>query len=238
MTDTTEVTDATVTAANIATPTTSRSIAQRARDLVVRHPLRAVLWAIVLAALPAVIALRLRPPPPEPMPVYGTVPAFTLTDQSNRSFGLDNLRGHVWIADFFFTTCPSICPRLTRHLKRIQDRTADLGDRVRFVSFSVDPIVDTPEVLTAYAHRYGANLNRWSFVRGPIESIKHVSIDGFRVALEENLTPVEARSQQFNILHGGHILLVDRQGRIRQYFRAVDEDLDTAVDAARRLASE
>lgn len=216
-------------------PAPPRSLPARALDAMARRPLRTALWLAFFIALPVVITLRVRAT--QALPVYGTVPAFTLTSQANRPFGLSDLRGRVWVADFFFTSCPSICPRLTRHLKRVQDRTADLGDRVRVVSFSVDPVVDTPAQLDAYARRYGADPNRWAFLAGPIDAVQRVAVDGFRVALEANLTPVEARDQQFNILHGGHILLVDGDGRIRGYFRATDEDLDAVVDAARRLAS-
>lgn len=212
-----------------------RSLPSRALDAMARHPLRTALWLAFVIALPVVLTLRARAS--QALPVYGTVPAFTLTSQADRPFGLSDLRGHVWVADFFFTSCPSICPRLTRHLKRVQDRTADLGDRVRIVSFSVDPVVDTPAQLDAYARRYGADAHRWTFLAGPIDAVQRVAVDGFRVALEANLTPVEARDQQFNILHGGHILLVDGDGRIRGYYRANDEDLDAVVDAARRLAS-
>lgn len=87
------------------------------------------------------------------------VPNFSLTRESGETFSsAESLRGHVWIANFIFTTCPSICPTLTSQMGNLERRTR--GSDVRFVSFSVDPETDTPEVLSRYARAHDANLER------------------------------------------------------------------------------
>ena len=88
---------------------------------------------------------------PEPPPTLLEVPAFELTSQAGDAFGSEQLQGEVWIANFIFTRCPTICPLLTSQMKGLTDSLADTP--VRFVSFSVDPANDTPAVLTEYAER-------------------------------------------------------------------------------------
>src|SRR5689334_18979899 len=91
-------------------------------------------------------------------PVIGQVKPFTLTDSSGKSFGYADLKGKVWIADFIFTTCSGICPIMSKHMAELH-RTFEAVNNVQLVSFSVNPEVDTPEILRNYAAKLKANTN-------------------------------------------------------------------------------
>ena len=199
-----------------------------------RRPVAATLWVLVLAAIPIALMLRFRP---EKLQDFGEVPTFRLTNQQGAAFGSDELRGRVWVANFMFTSCPSSCPRLTRHMARVQSRLRNEGDSLRLVSFSVDPTVDTPERLRTYGGQYGVDASRWSLLTGTNEAVQNISIRGFNLALEAPAYE-GPRPANYNILHGEHIMLIDRRMHIRGYFRADATGLEQVTRAARRLLRE
>jgi cytochrome oxidase Cu insertion factor (SCO1/SenC/PrrC family) len=149
---------------------------------------------------------------------YGAVVDFRLTERSTIGLGLSDLKGTVWVADFIFTNCAGPCPLMSLRMSYLQDSiVADpfLKDKmVRMVSFSVDPDRDTPSVLAAYATRYEADRDRWWFLTGPIETIKHVSIDGFHLSRPDE-----------PLLHSTMFSLVDQHGHVRGYYHSDDENL-------------
>jgi protein SCO1/2 len=150
--------------------------------------------------------------PPSP-PVLGAFPDFALTDQRGRTVRAADLRGHAWVADFVFTRCPSICPRLTEKMAGL---AASPGARdLRFVSFSVDPSYDTPAVLAEYAAAHHAD---WTFLTGPVGVVDAVAA-GAKLALERDPTKPAPEA----ILHGTHFLLIDAAGQIRGYYDSADD---------------
>lgn len=192
-------------------------------------------WIALALATPAVVAVKLRPPP---VPVYRPLPSWRLTDQRASPYGSQELRGHPFIANFIFTSCPFSCPRLTRHMKRVQDALAREGSdvaAVRLVSFTVDPEVDTPARLDGYARRNGADYARWRFLTGPTPDIQRLSVEGFQLAMG---APPPDRPQGYNILHGEFVMLVDGRGRIRGYYRSDDGGLAAIVRDAETVARE
>lgn len=207
-----------------------------ASSWVTRHLLRnPFFWAILvaLAAVPALLALSRRVP--EPPPVLATLPAFRLIDQQGRPFGSADLRGQVWVGNFIFTTCPSICPGLTRAMRSLQERYQAARLPVRLVSFSVDPENDTPAVLRAYAKRHGADLSSWTFVTGPEAAVRSLIVDGFKTHLGRR----ERRSDNLlDIAHAAHFVLVDGAGRIRGYYRPDQGGLDEIYYRSRHLLRE
>lgn len=150
--------------------------------------------------------------PAEPLPVLGEVPAFSLTDATGAAVTENTFRGKVWVADFMFTSCPDVCPILATHMAEVQAHYAD-EPRVHLVSFSVDPGTDTPPVLAAYGARFGADPARWSFLTGPVDAVKAVVVDGFKMVMERTETPGAPAA----VLHGERFVVVDREGRIRAY---------------------
>lgn len=208
-------------------PAPSRLVAALAR-----RPVAATLWIALVLALPVVLYLRHRP---APLPVYNQLPRWQLTDQTAHPFGSDQLRGRAYVADFMFTSCPTICPVLSRSMAEVQRRTAALGDRLQFVSISVDPAVDTPAHLAEYGQRYGYDPQRWHFVTGEAADLQRIAADGFRVALGETPAAGADRQANFNILHSAHLMLVDDRGRIRGLYRAEEASLDDLVREATAL---
>ena len=90
---------------------------------------------------------------------------------------------------------------------------------VQFISISVDPVNDTPEVLKKYREEFGVNDSRWTFLTGPLDQITDVVVKGFKMVLirEKNPEKAETISDLFDITHGEHFVLVDKEGQIRLY---------------------
>lgn len=173
--------------------------------------------AIAAGGLLALKASRSAPRPA--LPDYGALPSFTLTNQDALAFGTDQLIGRVWIANFIFTRCPTICPVFTRKMVQVQSNTSPGGDAVRLVSFSVDPDFDQPPILKAYAEKHRADPKRWTFLTGRPDDLKRVVIDGLKQAMGR-----EGPADDLNsIFHGTHFVLVDQSGHIRGYYRSEDD---------------
>lgn len=110
-----------------------------------------------------------------PLPEIGPAPAFALTSQDGNPVTLIGLRGKVVAVSFFYTACPDICPLLTQKLVEVQDALGeDFGKKIAFVSITVDPEHDTPEVLKDYAAAWEAKTAGWSFLSGPPEAVRDV----------------------------------------------------------------
>ena len=148
------------------------------------------------------------------LPVMSTVPDFTLIERSSREVKNQDLAGKIWIADFVYTSCGGMCPIMTEKMRKLQDA---LPAEVSLVSFSVDPEVDTPAVLTEYAKKYGADPNRWLFLTGSKESLYRLSKDGFKLAVEDS-----GGTELEPITHSSRFALIDRQGQIRGYYSMED----------------
>ena len=150
-------------------------------------------------------------------------------DQSNRPFGTEDLRGKVYVADFFFTSCPTICPKVKSQMLRLEERFGDNPD-FALVSFTVDPKRDTPERMTDYAGKLGIeDLDRWRFIYGDKFEIYDLDEDYLSVALES-----DAVSGGFD--HSGYIVLVDRDGFVRSYASGlVEEEVTHLMDDIQML---
>jgi len=162
-----------------------------------------------------------------PLPVLGQVPDFQLTSQAAETVNRHTLEGHVWVADFIFTTCPGPCPRMSSQMHEIQKATATTPD-VKLVSFTVDPAHDTPAVLAAYSKHFLADSRRWYFLTGAQASLDQLGRAGFK------LNPVDG-----SLDHSTRFVLVDRATRIRGYYSSSDDDfLKTLLRDLRQLERE
>ena len=112
----------------------------------------------------------------ERLPIIGTAPGFTLTSQDGGEVSLSDLRGKVVAVTFIYTSCKDTCPLLTAKMAQVQDELGkDFGPRIAFLSITVDPEHDAPEVLRHYAQDMGANLAGWAFLTGTPQAIKDVT---------------------------------------------------------------
>src|SRR6185503_13820027 len=124
-------------------------------------------WAVAIAVvfvLPLGRALGRDVPRPPAMKI--PLPAFSLVNERGERYGSEDLKGRIWVADFVFTSCPTVCPKLTKRMAEIQHRARNLGGAFHLVTFTVDPENDTPERLAAYAQAYHANPSKWTFLTG------------------------------------------------------------------------
>lgn len=157
----------------------------------------------------------------EPLPKLSQLQSFELVDQNDKPFTVERLRAKWSVANFIFTSCPTVCPVMTSRAVSLHKKLEDLGERVQFVSISVDPEVDTPRVLRRYAVEQGAKHDNWWFLTGQTQRIGQVAQQGFKVAIGEK----EARDNGYDILHATHFVLVDPTATIRGYYRNDDEGM-------------
>ncbi len=144
--------------------------------------------------------------------VYQKIPPFTFMNQDSIAYSSKNLEGKIHVADFFFTSCPGICPVMSSQMQRLQEMTKDIGDQYQLVSFSVDPDRDRPSVLKKYAQNHRADLKRWVFLTGAMDSIYKVGIKGYYLGMQKDST------EPGGYLHSGKFVLVDKKGLIRGYY--------------------
>jgi protein SCO1/2 len=197
--------------------------------------------ALVLLAF-GLNGLRGHAPSEKPLPVYGQVADFNLTNQLGRRVSLADLRGHVWVTDVIFTRCPGPCLTMTRQMKELQLALAP-SSTARLVTLTTDPTFDTPPVLNAYASRFAANTNRWMFLTGTKEQIRDLAVGSLKLtALDKK--PEEQQSPTDLFVHSTIFVVVDKQGQVRGVFQTTGEDVDPKqtraeiLDAVRRLESD
>lgn len=185
-----------------------------------------LLWGLLVTTLIVVLGISARQwlqPKTEPLPVLATVPDFSFTERSGEPFGLEELRGHIWLADFIFTSCAGTCPIMTSQMNALQTAFAQEKLDVQLVSFTVDPERDTPEVLRRFAEGYGAEQERWFFITGPGEQMQKLAKEGFLLAAATGGDAKEA------IIHSNRFVLVDRAGRIRKYYDGTAENINHEI---------
>ncbi len=166
------------------------------------------------------------PPPLRALPDFSLT---AVTIDGTSPLDLRALRGRVWVADFVYTTCAGPCPMLTANMAGLQKR---LPKSVGLLSFTVDPDVDSPEVLTVYARKFGADPHRWFFVDGEKAALVKLFRDGFQIAAVESAgAPVGQ-----NVAHTTKFVLIDGDGRIRGYYDGDDgASLDKLAADATKL---
>jgi protein SCO1/2 len=153
-----------------------------------------------------VFSIRLFFQTPKELPVYYSMPDFTLTERSGKPITKTTLIGKVWIADFIFTKCAGQCPMMSAKMSRLSREMKDIF----FVSFSVDPAFDTPEVLSHYADGYEADRQRWLFLTGPKVEINAVA------------TGLKLNRIDEPMMHSINFMLIDRKGKVRGIYDAGD----------------
>lgn len=155
--------------------------------------------------------------------VWHSIANISLVNQLGDTVSLDDIKGSIIIANFFFTRCPSICPGLTRSMKELQDamkmkdfrRKID-SSYVRFISFSVDPERDSAEVLKRYADKYGVNHDTWWMLTGPKNTIYDYAFNELKLGLQDG------GGIDSNFIHTEKFVLIDRNRVVRGYYNGLD----------------
>ena len=147
--------------------------------------------------------------------VYQTIPAFTFINQYGDSTGSKKLDGDIYVADFFFTSCPSICPIMQRNMLNIYNAFKD-SSNFKIVSFTIDPKHDTVPVLKKYADKLGVTGNTWWFLNGDKDDVYQLATKSYLVAVTQDSTAAGG------YVHQGYFVLIDKQKRIRGAYDGTD----------------
>lgn len=138
-------------------------------------------------------------------------PEFLLKNQFNQEVTHLDFKNKIQVVDFFFTSCPTICPKMTKHLKLVE-KAFEKVDEVAIVSYSIDYKNDSPEALKQYSENYKINNNKWTFLTGESDAVFELSKD-YKVRAFD-----DGNADQRNIIHDGTFVLVDGKRRIRGYY--------------------
>lgn len=145
---------------------------------------------------------------PSDLVKFEKVPDFSFTNQNGKTITNKDFQGKVYVAEFFFTSCPGICPKMNKNMVIVQNEYKD-NPLFGIASFSVDPERDTPKRLKAYAKEKGATMKNWHFLTGKIENIMDLSNNGFK------LFAAKDAKAEGGFEHSGLFALIDKNGYIR-----------------------
>ena len=148
------------------------------------------------------------------------VPDILLIDQDSNHLKLSERGEKVFISDFFFTSCPSICPKVTKQMMRLYERYKE-DDRVLLISHTIDQRHDSVSVLNRYAKNLGVDTERWKFVTGEKDSIFHLAEEYFVSVIEDPSAP-----KGFD--HSGRLILLDKNRHVRGFAEGTDPESVTA----------
>lgn len=151
-----------------------------------------------------------------PDTVWHKIKPFTLTNQFGKKVSFDDLNGKIIIANFIFTSCPSICPTLTRNMKRLQDAFVKTDTIVRFISFTVDPVRDSPEKLKAFGDRFRINHDTWWMLTGSKNEIYDIALNEFKANIAQQ------EGVDTNFIHTDKLFLVDKDRVLRGWYDGLD----------------
>ena len=145
------------------------------------------------------------------------IPKFQLINQNGDTITNDDYNGKIYIADFFFTTCPGICPKLTKHMKILEDLYSN-NDQIKFLSHTVMPWYDSVSVLNEYGKKYDIKSEKWNLVTGDKEEIYRVARDGY---FADNSFKIQESINEF--IHTENFYLIDKNGKIRGVYNGTIE---------------
>jgi protein SCO1/2 len=163
-------------------------------------------------------------------PDIHTIDTFQLLNQNGETVANETFKDKIYVADFFFTSCGGICPKLTKHMKKIQDHFIDADD-VLLISHTVMPSIDSVETLKNYANKFGAIDNKWHFVTGEQSKIYDLARNSYFA--DEDFTKTKDESA---FVHTENFLLIDQLGRIRGVYNGTIElEVNRLIEHIERL---
>jgi protein SCO1/2 len=150
---------------------------------------------------------------------FWNAPDFHYSTQFGDTLSNDSLKGKVYVADFIFTSCESVCPDLSKTMAQLQENFTDNGS-VKLVSFSIDPARDSIPALKDYSERYGAKKGKWYFLRGDTSTIWNTIEKGFKVSVGY---AHDSTGTGYSFTHTQKLVLVDAEGKIRGFYDGLDK---------------
>ncbi len=162
-------------------------------------------------------------PPPTSGDTMHRVPPFRLISQDGKTITDKDFEGKIYVADFIFTRCPSICPVMTSELTRVQEAFRGNPD-VKIISHSIDPQYDSIQVLKAYSQKHSADNSQWSFVTGDSTQIYNLAKCGYFMAIQKS------PDSRLVFDHSDKLILIDKQRRIRGFYAGTkSEEVDRLI---------
>ncbi|ATH92081.1 cytochrome c oxidase assembly protein [Bacillus glycinifermentans] len=150
-------------------------------------------------------------------PLNYDVQSFSFQNQDHKTVSLDSLKGKVWVADFIFTNCETVCPPMTAHMTELQKQMKEENVQARIVSFSVDPENDTPEKLKKFAANYPLSLENWDFLTG------YSQADIEKFALKSFKSIVKKPENNDQVIHKTSFYLIDQKGKVVKDYDGVKD---------------
>ena len=159
---------------------------------------------------------------------YHKISDFSLTNQNGETITQDYYENKIYIADFFFTTCPTICPIMTKNMFEVQEKT--LKQNVLLVSYSVTPEIDSIAQLKKYALENKVNDNKWNLLTGDKKQIYELARKSYLVAKNDG------DGGKYDMIHTENFVLIDKEKRIRGYYDGTNkEDIDKLLSDVKIL---
>ena len=155
--------------------------------------------------------------------VFHKIPAFNLIDQNGKPFTSAQTKGKVYVADFIFTRCTTICPKMTNHLARVQESFQKNPD-VLLISHSVDSKFDSPEILKKFAKKNEAKDGKWFFLTGEKKAIYDLGINGYKISVADASAYDKNVSIDETFIHTDKLILIDKEGYIRGFYDGTDKE--------------
>ncbi len=167
--------------------------------------------------------------------VFHQIPTYNLIDQTNQRFDGSKLKGKIYVADFFFSRCGTICPTLSKSMNRVQDIFIK-NETINFVSHTVDPKFDSAEILSDYSKKFEAKPNKWYFLTGDKKTIYDLAIKGFFLPVSDASAYDKDVKIDDAFIHSEKLILVDKKGQIRGYYDGTEKkEVDRLVAEIRVL---
>ena len=164
---------------------------------------------------------------------YHRIPDFELTNQDGKTVSTDHWKDKIVVANFFFSHCPVICPKMTNNLRLVQDAFTEEGEKLLISSISIDPERDDPGRLRVYARKFAVNTKNWQLLTGPKPEIYKLARNGFMIVATDG----DGGPEDF--IHSEKLVLVDRQRRIRGYYDGTNRrEVNKLIHDIKKLQNE
>ena len=183
----------------------------------------AMIFLLGFLCLAGLLALAEVKKEQQPLPIYGQIADFTLTNENGQATTLANLTNHVWVADIIFTRCAGPCPRMTAQMKSVQDGLSQ-DDNTRLVTLTTDPDYDSPQILKRYGQRFGADFSRWIFLTGTKSEIAGLAGNSLKLG-STPIAPADQKNAADLFIHTTIFVVVDKHARMRGIYETGGEDV-------------